>query len=519
MKKRFIRNKKARHASITAALTVMIIAVTVMLNAVVSSLVVRYGWYGYMVGNPAFDVTEDCYTLLGNAFDDVKKKDGKTPEVRILFCDMEEKVSSFEHANYYLYYTMKDLCGRFDNIKVEYVDIFTNPTDELRSYTQTGIIDPVTGEEVYQPLGPSSVVVTCGDDYHRVYDGVEFYTYESDSASTPWAYSGEKKMAAAILRAIDTKEHFAYFLVNHGEAFYDYELVNLLDEAGYTVNKLDLYNEGIPENCELIVSYNPKSDLVADEVSEKSEVEMLDRFLAEDGHSLLVFLDKGTPKMPNFEKYLNEWGVNADYAERGGVPYRHTVQDNSQTLTSDGYTIYGERVGAVSEKWVGDSDFVVFGNATSLSVSDMGYRSNSDGTYSTTDGKRTLYPLYQSSDSAVAWANGVIVDSGNAMMMSLTEQKNTNGSSYVGVVSSTKFGSLDYVQSAVYGNSNTLFYLIERIGDNRTPLGLTIKPFESYEISTITTSEMLAWTLTLTITPAVVIITAAVIVLVKRRRA
>ena len=154
-----------------------------------------------------------------------------------------------------------------------------------------------------------------------------------------------------------------------------------------------------------------------------------------------------------------------------------------------------------------------------MSVSETGYRKNGDGSYSTVDGKRVLYPLYQSSARATAWANGVAVDGGNAMMMALTEQKNEGGSSYVGVFSSVKFGTMDYVQSAVYGNSDTVLALLEETDDVRTPCGLTIKPFESYEISTITTAEMLSWTLILTSTPAVIVLAVALVVLIKRRRA
>ena len=48
---------------------------------------------------------------------------------------------------------------------------------------------------------------------------------------------------------------------------------------------------------------------------------------------------------------------------------------------------------------------------------------------------------------------------------------------------------------------------------------LTIKPFASYDISTITTAQMLRWTVALALIPAVSILTAAIIVLIKRRRA
>ena len=48
---------------------------------------------------------------------------------------------------------------------------------------------------------------------------------------------------------------------------------------------------------------------------------------------------------------------------------------------------------------------------------------------------------------------------------------------------------------------------------------MVIKPFASTDISIITTSQMLKWTLALAITPAVLITAIAVVILVKRRRA
>jgi hypothetical protein len=103
--------------------------------------------------------------------------------------------------------------------------------------------------------------------------------------------------------------------------------------------------------------------------------------------------------------------------------------------------------------------------------------------------------------------------------MSLTEQKNEQGSSYVGIVSSVDFATSAYLQSAVYDNGDVLLTLLEEIGDRKAPIGLTIKPFASYEISTITTAQMLRWTIALTAIPATVILAVAAVVLIKRRRA
>ena len=84
---------------------------------------------------------------------------------------------------------------------------------------------------------------------------------------------------------------------------------------------------------------------------------------------------------------------------------------------------------------------------------------------------------------------------------------------------SVNFGTREYLQSAVYDNGDVLLTLFEEIGERSSPVGLTIKPFASYDISTITTAQMLRWTVTLALIPAITSLAVAVIVLVRRRRA
>ena len=336
-------------------------------------------------------------------------------------------------------------------------------------------------------------------------------------------YSGERKLSSALLHAVDNDARIACLLTNHGEVSYDYELLTILDDAGYTVVYLDLYRDPIPATCDVIISYNPNTDLVADELSEVSEKEILDSFLAQDGHSFFLFLEKGTSSLPNFESYIKEWGVETEYAKNNttGVSHRYTVQDTSASLTSDGYTIYGYAANAENDRFIdAENEYVIFGNATALSVTGEGYVAQANGTYQSMSGTRTLYPLYRSSEKTLHWANGQVVDGGSRILMSLTEQKNTTGgSSYVGVVSSVDFGTRTYLQSAVYNNGDVLLDLFQEVGGRTVPKGLTIKPFAYYGISTITTAQMLRWTVTLAVIPAVATLAVALVVLIKRRRA
>jgi len=518
MKKRFIRNKKVRYATVAAVLTAMVILVVVLSNVVLTSVVERYELYTPLTPTMAFDVTEDCYDVLESEFESYREDGGELPKIQIWFCAVEDAVKAEGSENYYLYYTANALAERFDNIELIYHDIYLNPAP-VKPYTVSK--HPLTGEDIVAPLTSSNVIVVCGD-YHRVYKWTDFYVFADEESTQPWAYSGERKLSSALMHAIDDDPRIACLLTNHGEVSYDYELVTILDDAGYTVVYIDLYRDPIPDTCDVIISYNPNTDLVSDDLSEISEKEILDGFLAEDGHSFFVFLEKGTPNMPNFESYIKEWGIETKYHKNNttGVSYRYTVQDTSGSLTSDGYTIYGYAAPSENNRFVDSAnEYVVFGNPTALAVTGEGYIAQQDGTYANTSGSRTIYPLYRSSENTLYWANGQVVDGGPCILMSLTEQKNDNGSSYVGVVSSVDFGTRSYLQSAVYDNGDVLLTLFEEIGDRKAPVGLTIKPFASYDISTITTAQMLRWTIALAAIPATVVLATAIVVLIKRRRA
>ncbi len=512
MKKRFIRSKRVRYGSMTVLLTVLLIATVVLANVLVSTLASRYTWYTSMTASANYGTTNACYNLLDATI-------GKTDEkVKIIFCDTEENVKESSTVSY-IYNTAKQLCEHLpDNLSLEFHNIWLDP-DSVRGYSAT--FDASTAETVKTTLKSTSVII-AGEDYYRVYDHSEFFVFADNDTSNLWAYQGERKLSAGILHAVENdSQPICCLTSNHGEVFYDYELLYLLDDAGYALRYIDLYRDEIPTGCKLIVSYNPNSDLtVSDGVSATSEIDILNDFLSTSGNSFLVFIEDGTPSLPNFESFLSDWGVESLYStDTNGNSFRYMVQNDSQSLTSDGYTIYGDEneKGHAGELLSGLTRKTVFKNATALRASN-GFVSGGDGSY--TKGNRTLYSLFGSGSGAVAWANGKPVDATSSMLMTLTEQTNTDsGASYVGVCASVDFASEDFLQSAVYGNTDTMMRLFTILGKENTPEGLTIKPFTNTKISTITTAEMWKTTVILAVIPAVICAGLGIFVPVRRRRA
>jgi hypothetical protein len=511
MRKQSIRSRKVRFGVITVILTVLVVTVTILTNAVFATLAARYMWYSNLNEEQTYGVTEDCFDFVGELLESHTASD-----VEIIFCDTPENLRA-DVTKRYVYDTATAIAERYsDRITVSCRDIWTNP-GSVRDYTES--YNPLTEETVSTFIKSTSVIVVA-EGYHRVYEIEEFFIFDGGDTSKVWAYNGEKKLAAGIMRALTPDAPVACLTNNHGEIFYDYELLYLLDDAGYSLAYIDLYNEKIPDNCTLIISYNPNTDLVADNVSEKSELDMLESFLSKDGNSFFVLVENGTPRLPNYESFLAEWGVSFGYhtdAETG-KDYRYMVQDSAQSLTSDGYTIYGEPVlrGSSAQMLADLERRVIFKNATAMQAAN-GFVSNGDGSY--TKGNRTLYGLYESGDSAVSWANGNPVSDARALLMTLTKQTNAGATSSVGVISSVRFSSEDFLQSAVFGNTDTLLRVFTLLGQENVPEHMTIKPFTSLDISIVTTSQMLFWTVTLAVGPALIVAAVGVFVLVKRRYA
>jgi len=518
MKKSFIRNRKMRHGGITVALTVLVIAVTLLVNAVFGSLATRYNWMTDMNELGLFEVTDECYAYLEDVFSDATAN-GRNAQVEIIFCDELKKLNE-EPTQKQLYHTAKSLQERFpDHIVLNCYDILSDPTYVKQYATQenphTGVFDAINID--------TTDVVIRSDGYHRVYNLSEFFAFKENSAENLWGYNGERRLAAGIMRAVAPNLPKACLTTNHGEVFSDYEILRVLEDAGYKVTYLDLYQETeVPADCSLVVTYNPMSDMIVSENSDatKSERAKLDRFLSKDGNAFWFFSNNATPTLENFESFMESWGVDYSYHTSNGHKYRYTVQDTAQSLTTDGCTIYGEAAtaGKGAEILSGLRSAAIFRDATAI-VPATGFVNNGDGSY--TKGDRVLYSLYTGGESAVSWANGVAVsDADQAILMSLTEQTlENNGRSYVGAFSSTGLATEQFLQSAVYANPDVLCAVTEEQGMENTPISLTLKPYAQTEISTVTTRQMTVWTLCLCLVPAVVIAAACGFVMIKRRRA
>ena len=566
MKNKSVNSRKLRYGGVTAALTALVIAAIILFNVVFTLLASKFTWYIDLTPDYLYTLSDAAIELIKNGddtFDTVSPiemvdkiraenkayneenglsegDDGYRDEnafINIIFCDDPDIVKASTNSSY-VYNTALELQSKFpDYIKVVNYNIIRNPS-AVYKYKQTSTTNIAT----------TDVIVEFGTEY-KTYSLNNFYTFDTDT-NEAWAYNGEMKLASGILAVTRAESPIACFTTSHGEAIPDASFYNTLSDAGYTVQTIDLASEPIPDDCRLIVIFNPQSDfLVKNSTSDVDEIQILDDFL--DGtNSMMVFMDANTNKgqrLNYLEDYLEEWGISFDRTSGTDNEHPYIIRDSSQSLTTDGFTIKSEYaeggLGSITSDMRNSASpkDVIFSHAMSLSYSPLyetkRYVDADDssiqydyGSYYSNGVSRSVFDLFVTSDKAVAHANGEEVAKATKvnpfkLMMIAAEERNvqssnydiTNEASYVVACGSTEFASAQFLENGAYGNNDLLLSVCRAIGHEPVPLGIERKPFADYTIDTITTAESTQYTIVFTVVPVLVATVCGAVVLIRRK--
>ena len=542
-----MRSRRFRYGSMSVVITALVIAAIIIFNVIFSALASKYLWHIDLTREGIYTLSDNCKELLDETFETVvdrREEEGVTEplKVTIKFCDLEDNIMEVS-AQRYVLMTARELANRFpEYVDIEFINIWENPT-AVEKYKSS----------VYTAINSSDVIIESGSEY-RAYKINSFYLTNSGE-STPWAYFGEKRFASAILAVTQAESPVAGVLTGHGEVFTDAELVYLLELAGYEVQIIDdLANATLPDNCRLLVCYNPTTDfLAADGISDISEISVLDEFLSGENHSLMVFMSPSSPVLPNLENYLALWGIAfGRYTDNAGNLYPCTVKDADNALTGDGLTFIGEYettgLGAtITEDLlsVNQPRRVVFKNALPIMIADnydelRGVDEDTGESYSYgfkslgSGHTREIYSIFNAADSAVLMADGKQVaasDPANPYsLMTISRQMRAtqeddygfsyaDQSSYVLACGSTEYAAEALIQSGTYGNSEVLLGALLQMGKEPVPTSLEIMPFSDTTIDTLTVKRANAYTVCLTVIPAVIIFGVGIFVIVRRKYA
>ena len=567
--------KKLRYGGVTAALTAGIIAIVIIVNIIFSALAQKHLWYTDLTPELFFTLSENAITLMkegDTSFEKstspIKKIDeyraaakAKNPNVKdedirinIIFCN--DKLSWTEDtAQRYVLETAQQLREEFpEYITIEFIDIIRNPTAVTKygsGVTTSSVIiecknnyDSYTNEET----GKTEPIA----DEFRVRSLKSFFVFDTEDQETPWAYNGEKIFAASILAVTRADTPIAAITIGHGETLPGEGFLLTLVNAGYDIMQIDLSKDEIPENCRLMIVSSPKSDFIDTEnsLTSASEIDKIEDFLDGDS-SLMVFMEPTTERLTYFEDFLEEWGIKFDRAPvegQTGVYEPYIIQDNTQAIDANGYSILGNYLdyglsGEITEELRNQKRKIVFPSyTTSISYSDVvtvgGFKETEDGEVlgdfgymNVNNAYREIFDVFVSSDGAIARVgqNSEPIETAkngnNFKLMTITVEDSyiqesnyttTNEASYVIATGCSAF-AIDEALHGSYGNNSFLEYTLRIISHEPVPVGLTFKPFGDYTIDTITTKDATQYTVAFTVTPLIIALATGIVVIVRRK--
>ncbi len=580
MKLKASTGRKLRYGGISALLTALIVAAIVLVNVIFSALSYSFTLYADMTPEEAFTLTEECKDLIRNGSDiQMLEEDGKTVKettsplemvdlvrqnnrdynaehgltqgddgwkdenikINLIFCAEPDRWDKdADLAMFYVYNMGRELETTFpDYIEVKNYNIIRNPS--LVTKYKSNALDVI---------GEDCVIIEFGTEY-RIRGLESFYIMTTDEQHPePWAYNGEKVFAASILAVTRAESPLALFTSNHRETV-PAQLVATLENAGFVVDAINLRDEEIPENCRLLVVFDPQDDFaVRDGVSEVDEIRKLEKHMDQNKASLMVFFSPLTPVCENFEEFLGEWGIQYDrYTDETGSTYPYIIKDQANSLSIDGNTIIGQYVtGTPADSFTTNmrarqnAQSVIFKNSMSISYSDSfteirktdasdktQYYDYAKGSFNGTS--RSVYQLFCAAEGAQALANGSPVSTASAnnklalatvsVENHYTQEdnlgQNSNNPSYVIAFGSTEFAADELLLSNAYGNTDLLLSSFRIVGQEPVPVGIGFKPFADYTIDTITTAEATQYTVVLTVVPLLAALVTGVVVLVRRK--
>ncbi len=450
-----------------AAMTVLVIAVAMVLNIILYTVVELFGLYLY-------EPLEDDLSISGNTdelFEEALEKakvDGN--KVNIIFFRSEEDVK-YHDTGYFVYTTAKNFEARYPElIELEFINITTRRNDKGELVEDLDKYKTTDDGKTENAISRATVVFEYGETWRVVTDTytsagyADFFTLASDGSAT--AYNGEEVMAGMIKWVLEGTHKKAYFTQGHGEVA-DFAFSNLLGSAGYYVDTRDLRKEDIPEDAELVVISNPTFDFesAAEGSGARGEMQRLREYL-EGGGQLIVTLDPKVKKLPNLEGLLAEYGIAFSVTVTDGKEVRNMVKDTRNAITTDGFTLVldyarnetANKIFSRIQKY-GEGDNVLISQVAALELSEG------------------VIPLLVSSPQSVTEASGGVTSrDGSYPVAALSEKTYESGKTgRIFMMSSMYLAASDALVSDGYSNRDFLYSLLgDCFGQGDMPYGANV---------------------------------------------
>ncbi len=554
-----------RSSKAITVITLAVVVAVIVLNLIISAIGDVNLWYVDMSSPKYKDEVSSLYTVSDvlkslldsqvipkiNEINGDREKTGEDPiKLEIVFCADRDDIES-DGLMRYISYTARGIKKLYpDLVEVKYVNITRDPS-AVQKYKTT------SAASIYS----SDVILEFGTEY--IIRNVSSFFYTDSTADEPWAYNGEQRLASMMLSVTRAESPICAITNNHGESLFDShgkvkqeysEFIKLIDAAGYDIEFLDLEKQDIPENCRMMITFDPSEDFKAyGDLGENnvSEIEKLDKYI-DASNAFFYICGRNTPVLKNLEEYLTEWGITVARASDEDDEYENYALRDLVNCTDSGDVIVGnyavEGIGATLTKDMRNQAYpakVIFEDSTAIvpaqnyvkiyvdESAESGNSAYAYYSYYRNGIMRSMLDVFTSYPTAFAEIDGhtyeVATQQSSFKLMTITQESRevqesnynvVSQSSYVLALASTDFLKNDVLSASAYGNADVLLSALRNVSGEAVPANVSLKTLYEYEIENTAAHETVdvkAWSSWLTIAPLAISLAVGVVVTVRRK--
>lgn len=272
-KHNLIGTKAFRKGSYSTVIMVVIIAIVIAANVMFSKL---------PTAARNIDVSSNDLYSIGDTTHSVL--DGLKNDVEIIV--IKDKESTDKRISTLLA-KYADYSG---HIKVTYKDPVLYPS-VLTTYDteENNIVIKCDATDKTTKVAFSDIIVTSTSYYGS--------TYET-------SFDGEGQLTKAIDYVSNENNKLIYTISGHGESDLGKNISELISKSNFNVKSVNLLvDNGIPDDCDMLICNQPTKDLADDELK-------LLREYMENGGKMTVVLADTTTETPNFDALMADYGIS-----------------------------------------------------------------------------------------------------------------------------------------------------------------------------------------------------------------
>lgn len=345
------RTSGTRNGSYSVGLTVVVIAIVIVLNLVIGQLPESLRNLD-VSSTRIYEISDTTTDLLDSLDEDVDMT------VLAVRDDTDDRITTF----------LSKYEALSDHINIEWVDPVLHPS-ALTEYDTSENTIVISCEATGKSTTVSFDDILVPDMYSYYYYGSTDYT----------EFDGEGQLTSAVNYVTSDVEKTIYQTTGHGEGTLSTTITDLMDQNNYNLSEINLLmNTSIPEDCDLLLMYEPATDLSDD------ETEMLRNYLADGGKVMILIGDTNATELPNLETVLEEYGMKA--ADGYIADPQRCYQGNYYYIFPE-LSVSGDMADGIS------SEMVLLTNTHGMNLIDpardtittTGFMSSSDGAYAVTE--------------------------------------------------------------------------------------------------------------------------------------